>query len=200
LSRDDPGIETEALLVIAGAASALFGQALTHGRTIRRERRADMTATVDRAVGAFADGENALDDVIDAIRAWQGGSGIRAGDDESVEATLAQAERTRVQMRAAVFALRLRVKDERSDLYRAFDRAWDVWEVGFEKARVIVREREPRGDSLRDVRGQASEYRGLFYDRAVDEAAQVVTRRGLASRLDRRRRSRPGGHRAKNRQ
>lgn len=142
-----------------------------------------MAQTVDRAVSAFADGENALDDVIDAIRAWQGGSGIRAGDDESVDATLAQAERARVQMRAAVFSLRLRVKDERSDLYRAFDRAWDEWEIGFEKSRVIVREREPMHDSLRDVRGHASEFRGLFYDRALAEAAQVVVRPGIALRL-----------------
>lgn len=155
-----------------------------------------MAQAVDRTVSAFADGETALDDVTDAIRAWQAGSGIRAGDDESVEATLTQAERTRVQMRASVFSLRVRVGDERSELYRAFDRAWDEWEIGLEKAKVIVREREPLGDSLRDVRGHASEFRGLFYDRALKEAAQVVTRRGIGSRLAgraTRRRAGPGG-------
>jgi hypothetical protein len=143
-----------------------------------------MARTVDRTVSAFADGENALDDVADAIHGWQGGD-IRAGDDDSVEAALTQAERTRVQMRASVFSLRVRVGDERAPLYRTFDRAWDVWEVGFLKATAIVRERDSGRDSLRDVRGHASEYRGLFYDRALEEAARVVGRRGIGSRLAR---------------
>lgn len=185
LGGDDSAIEGEVLLVIAGAASALFGQALTHGRTIRRERRADMAHAVDRAVSAFGDGESALDDVTDAIKEWQAG-GIRTGDDESVEAALTQAERTRVQMRASVFSLRLRVGDESSQLYRTFDRAWDEWEIGLEKAKVILRQRAPTRDSLRDVRGHASEFRGLFYDRALEEAAQIVARRGIGSRLARR--------------
>lgn len=143
-----------------------------------------MAHAVDRAVSTFADGENALDDLTDAIQAWQAG-GIRAGDDESVEAALAQAERRRVQMRASVFSLRVRIEDEREPLYRAFDRAWDVWEIAFERARIIVRERESLRDPLRDVRGQASDFRGLFYDRALQEAARVVRRRGIGSRLAR---------------
>ena len=184
-SRDDFAIEAEALFVIAGAASALFGQALTHGRTIRRERRVDMARAVDRAVSAFGDGENALDDLADAIKGWQAGD-IRTGDDKSVEAALAQAERARVEMRASVFSLRVRVEDERSELYRAFDRAWDEWEIGLEKAKAVVRNRDLQRDSLRDVRGHASEFRGLFYDRALEEAVRVVARRGLGSRLIRR--------------
>ena len=181
-SGDDPAIEGEALLVIAGAASALFGQALTHGVSMRRERRADMARVVDRAVGAFADGESALDDVADAIQRWQAGD-IRAGDDDSVDAALTQAERTRVQMRASVFSLRVRVRDERVPVHRAFDRAWDEWEVGFAKAQAILRERDPLRDALRDLRGHASEYRGLFYDKALEEAARIVRRRGFGSRL-----------------
>ena len=134
-------------------------------------------------MSAFADGETALDDVIDAIRGWQAGSGIRAGDDESVEAALTQAERTRVQMRAAVFSLRVRVRDERDPLYMAFDRAWDEWEIGYLKAIEIFHERDAARDALRDVRGHASEFRGLFYDRALEEAGRVVGRRGMGSRL-----------------
>ena len=184
--------------MIAGAAAALFGQALTHGRTIRRERRIDMAHAVDRAVGAFGDGENALDDLADAIKRWQAGT----GDDPSVAAALTQAERVRVEMRGSVFSLRVRVEDERSDLYRAFDRAWDEWEIGLEKAKTVVRNRDLQRDSLRDVRGHASEFRGLFYDRALQEAARVVARRGIGSRLVRRlnRRGRapaPAGSRAR---
>lgn len=171
--------------MIAGAASALFGQALTHGRAIRRERRVDMTHAVDRAVSAFGDGENALDDLADAIKGWQTGD-IRTGDDQSVEAALTQAERARAELRGSVFSLRVRVEDERSELYRAFDRAWDEWEMGLEKAKAIVRNRDLQRDSLRSVRGHASEFRGLFYDRGLEEAARVVTRRGIAARLVRR--------------
>jgi hypothetical protein len=184
-ARDDSAIEGEVLFVIAGAAAALFGQALTHGRAIRRERRADMAQAVDRAVGAFGDGENALDDLADAIKGWQAGD-LRAGDDQSVEVALGQAERARVQMRASVFSLRVRVADERAELYRAFDRAWDEWDIGLDKAKAIVRNRDLQRDSLRGVRGHASEFRGLFYDRALGEAARVVTRRGIGSRLVRR--------------
>jgi hypothetical protein len=102
-----------------------------------------------------------------------------------VEAALVQGERARVQMRAAVFSLRVRVRDELDPLYRAFDRAWDEWEVGYVKARGIVRDREALRDPLREVRGHASEFRGLFYDRALEEAARVVRRRGIAARLPR---------------
>jgi len=176
------GIEGDVLLVIAGAACALFGQALTHGVSMRRERRLDMAQAVDQAVSAFAAGETALDELADAIQAWQRG-GIRAGDDESVEAALMRAERSRVEMRAAVFSLRVRVRDERVALYRTFGRAWDEWEIGFEKAAVVVRAREALRDPLRDVRGHASEFRGLFYDMALEEASRVVRRRGLGRRL-----------------
>ena len=178
MSSHDYAIEGEVLFVIAGAAAALFGQALTHAVSVRRERRADMAGAVDRAVSAFADGESALDDFTDAIKAWQAGD-VRVGDDASVEAALAQAERARVQMRASVFSLRVRVRDERVALYRTFDRAWDEWEIGYEKGKAIVRQREPLRDSVRAVLGHASEFRGLFYDRALAEAARVVRRRGI---------------------
>ena len=168
--------------MIAGAAAALFGQALTHGRTMRRERRMDMAHAVDRAVSAFGDAESALDDLADAIKGWQAGT----GDDPTVAAALTQVERARVEMRGSVFSLRLRVEDERSDLYRAFDRAWDEWELGVEKAKAVIRNRDLQRDSLRVVRGHASEFRSLFYDRAMEEAARVVMRRGIAARLVRR--------------
>lgn len=186
----DDAIELELLFVIAGAACALFGLAFAHALTVRRERRADLAHAVDRAVGSFADGETALDDCTGAIQAWQAG-GIRAGDDDSVEAALAQGERARVQMRASVFSLRVRVRDELDPLYRAFDRAWDEWEIGFVKARAIVLDREALRDPLREVRGHASEFRGLFYDRALEEAARVVGRRGIGARLPRPRIRRP---------
>ena len=168
---------SQVLAFVVGAGVALLTQALGQTLTTRRERRADLARAVDRVVSSFADGERTLDDLTDAVQ--------KAGDDEptafeqplpAVEHALADAERNRVEMRAALFSLRVRAEPD-SPLFRSFDEAFREWEIGFLKCKIIVRENEPLwGDDLREARGYAGRFRGEFYDVALEHAAEGVGR------------------------
>ena len=80
-------------------------------------------------------------------------------------------------MRAALFSFRVRVNSPESPLFRAFDLAFNEWELGFLKFKVVVRENELLWDEqLREARGHATGFRGEFYDEALERAADAVGR------------------------
>jgi hypothetical protein len=166
---------SQVLAFVVGAGVAMLGQVLGHTLTSRRERRADFAHAVDGVVSAFAGGERALDDLTDAIERGEADPSVSHGFPAYVEDALGQAERTRVEMRTALFSLRVRVRSPESSLFRAFDDAFNEWELGFLKCKVIVREEEWI-DGLRDARAHASRFRGEFYDVALSRAADAVGR------------------------
>ena len=176
-SKNQGPMWSEVLLVAAGGAVALVGQALAAQWTTRRERRADFVAALDKVVGAFADGERVLDDLTDAIE--RGGEALAFYGEETfpafVEEALAHAERTRVQMRAALFSIRIRVRSD-SQVFRAFDLAFTQWDMGFLKSKIIVREDGTIPHDLPEARRHAGNFRGEFYDVALERAADLVGR------------------------
>ena len=119
-----------------------------------------------------------LDDMTDAID--RGLSDLESTRTSApmpyVVEALTQAERGRVEMRAALFSIRVRLHDRDSALFRALDRAFSEWELGFLKCKVMVREDDNWPDSLMEGRGHASTFRGEFCDVALERAADVLGR------------------------
>jgi hypothetical protein len=50
----------------------------------------------------------------------------------------AQAQHAQVDLRAALFSIRVRGRGPESAIYRAFDSAFSEWETGFLKAEAMV--------------------------------------------------------------
>lgn len=165
-------MESQVIAFLIGAGVALSAQSLGHALTLRRDRRTDFARALDKAVSAFAGGERTLDDLTDAVERGGEEPLPNAGFPQYVQDALAEAEHTRVDMRAALFSIRVRLKSPDTDVFRAFDVAFREWEMGFLKCKIIVRE-EP-WDDVREARGHASRFRGEFYDVALERAAEAV--------------------------
>jgi hypothetical protein len=75
-------------------------------------------------------------------------------------------------MRAALFSIRVRVDKPESTVFRAFDSAFTKWELGFLTTKVLLQEFDPMyDDQLREARGYAQQFREIFYDDALERAA-----------------------------
>ena len=166
---------SQVLAFVAGAAVALSAQALGHSLTSRRERRGDFVRALDNAVSAFASGERVLDDLTDSIERALSAS-MFEGWPEYVEDALQQGERTRVEMRAALFSIRVRVRREDSPVFRAFDGSFSAWQTAFLKAKITVREFGDGWNDIKDAYPHAERFRGEFYDVALERAADAVGR------------------------
>lgn len=166
---------SQVLAFLVGGGVALVAQVMLHNFTARRERRADLVRVLDDVVSAFASGERALDDLTDAVEqeAAEFPTMFAAWPPPVLNDALRDAEHVRVEMRSALFAVRLRAPH--SMVFDALRSAHGEWELGFLKAKVIVRETQDFTD-LPDARAHAATFRGVFYDDALDRAADAIGR------------------------
>ncbi len=143
---------------LLGAATLAFGQWITHRYALKRERRSEMTATLDRTIEGFVAADKALAFLIREVDFGKPEKVVQAAADEvSVH---------EVTMRASLFSLRVRVSIGHP-IEEAFKEAESLFIKSWMALGPAIASRGKRKDSIEAARTLYGEFRSQF-DEALD--------------------------------
>jgi hypothetical protein len=150
---------------VIGALTVAIGNHVAHRYSLQREQRADFAAVLDRTVQSFVGGDRAVSGFIAQV-----GTGKPAG---AVQAAADRVSDHEVEMRAALFSLRLRLPPDHR-LAEAFSEAHGAFTASYLATEPAIKGGEVGTDAVAGALETHQEFR-MRFDAAMDCAGDTLS-------------------------